>query len=447
MAFSPKILTKIQKLKDPAVIVYPLLIIISIPVLLIFNTLWNLRSFNRDANFLIRHQASSLAESIKPFLSKDLENNIDTTPILAMLVSKNDDLISAAVISQKDNEFNLIAASDPSLTLQQTSLDSLNRFTQALDNSFAGLQYDPVLQKNVWIVTTPMEFDNRQMLLSLKIDTQTVNSILGRTSRDSLTILIFTVFATLVLLANHFIFYKRSLRTKQLEELDKLKDEFISMASHELRAPVTALVGYLEMLKEKIPQESLPAVESDLSTLNSLTNDLNSLINDLLEVSRIEQERLKIEKTPTDLNQVATSVFQKMKPLADQKGLNLEIQTTEIPKITTDPDRTRQIITNMVSNAIKYTPKGSVVISTITENRNIKITVKDTGIGIPPEEMENLFGKFIRVKDKQTKEVRGTGLGLWISKKLAQMLGGDLYAESIYGTGSSFTLSLPVTGV
>lgn len=428
----------------PTLAIYPLIIIIAIPSLLIINTLWNLRSFNRDANFIIRHQAVSLADTLKPIIGEKILDGEDVKPILMSLVSQNEDLVSAAILSKKEDEF-IILYSSSDESLQELSQDSLNKFAQALNQPFAGLSYDAKLAKNVWFVAVPLEIEGKDpQVLSLKLKTDTVSEILSRTSKDSIIILSVLVFITLALLVNHFIFYKKALHTEQLAEIDRLKDEFISMASHELRTPVTALIGYLQLLKDKIPKDSLPVLQEDFQILASLTSDLNTLINDLLDVSRIEQGRLSITLQKIQVNEVISEVITKIKPLAQEKNLSLIFTASDLPIITSDPERLRQILTNLINNSVKYTLIGKIDISASLKDKFIEVTIRDTGIGIPPEEMPKLFDKFHRIKDKQTQEVRGTGLGLWITKQLLEALRGKIYVESIYGTGTSFTFTLPL---
>jgi len=281
-------------------------------------------------------------------------------------------------------------------------------------------------------------------LLPLKLKTDTVNEILERTSRDSFIILAVLIVVTIILLANHFIFYRRSLRTRQLEELDKLKDEFISMAAHELRTPMTGLVGYLELLRGKISPEQMPAFKEDFDTLDTLTKDLNNLINDLLDVSRLEQGRLKVNITNVAINDVIHLIITTIKPTADKKSLKIGFAPQILPVIQSDPDRIHQVIGNLITNAIKYTLKGEISVSAYQKDKFITVEVKDSGIGIPAEELANLFTKFHRVKDEKTKEVRGTGLGLWITKQIVEILGGKIHAESIYGTGTRIIFTLPI---
>lgn len=446
MAVTPALFDKFKAVVKPAVLVYPLVVIIAIPLLLAINTIWNLRSFNRDVNFAIRHQAVSIADTLKPIIAQNLENEEELNSLLQSITQANSDIVSATILRSEGNKVEVVTTTQDTEEAEAAGQIALNQLAIALDQPFAGLSYDPKLAKNVWNVVVPVTSEGPSpYLLALKIKTDTVDEILKRTSRDSFIILSVLIIVTLILLANHFIFYRKAQEARQLAKLDKLKDEFISMASHELRAPVTALTGYLELLRDKITSAGFTTLKPEMDTLKIVTNDLKNLINDLLEVSRIEQGRMTLTLTDIQINDVIVKAIETMKPLADNKSLAIKFAPGQLPVIKTDPDRLRQVVTNLVSNSIKYTLEGEISISSKVKAKFIEVTVRDTGTGIPPDELPKLFSKFHRVKDKKTEEVRGTGLGLWITKQIVETLGGKIYAESIYGTGSVFTFTLPIT--
>ncbi len=433
--------TSWQKIKSPTLKIYPIIIIISIPLLLLINTYWNLKSFNRDANFLVRHQAVSIAESIESIIRENIDNKEQLIEMLSQVKQSNEDIREIMILQEVDSEF-YVYASDSQKDNEKFHSD-LIKLSQSFDESFAGLVYEPSLQRNIWNVSVPVDNENN-LSIFIKIDVESVSKILQRTAKDSYLVLVALVIITVILLLNHFIFYQKSLKTQQLEELDKLKDEFISMAAHELRAPITAVIGYMELIQQKISPEEAEKIKSDFETLNVVTKELNNLINELLDVSRIEQGRIKVNKQPVNINQVIEKIITLVRPTVDKKGLELLFKPEEIPTISSDPERIRQIIMNLVSNAIKYTPKGNITIRTRVKGSGVEIQVKDTGVGIPGDEIKNLFSKFHRIKDENTRDATGTGLGLWITKQLVELLGGKIIVESIYGTGSSFTITFPI---
>ena len=436
----------LKSIKVPVASIYPVVIILVIPALLIVNTYWNLKSFNRDANFIVRHQAVSIADTIKPFIEKS-ENPENLESILQSLKASNPDIMSISILRGSGENISAGVSTLAPNEASDLASSQLNHLAFGFNEPFAALTYYPKLQRNIWNVVVPygVPDNNGKNIVFFQLDTESISKILTRTSRDSFIFLAILIIVTLILLSNHFYFYLRSLRTKQLEELERLKDEFISMAAHELRAPITAITGYLDILKDEIKSGNISLIDEEITTLSNLTKDLNGLVDELLDVSRIEQRRVKVEKKDTNISEIIEKIMMVMKPTAAQKNLKLSFEKADLPTVKTDQERVRQIVTNLVSNSIKYTLQGEVKIETKLEGGFVKITVRDTGIGIPPGEMAKLFGKFHRVKDEKTSEVRGTGLGLWITRQLVELLGGRISVESVYGTGSSFSFTIPFT--
>jgi two-component system phosphate regulon sensor histidine kinase PhoR len=227
---------------------------------------------------------------------------------------------------------------------------------------------------------------------------------------------------------------------KDLEGVSKMKDDFLSMASHELRTPLTIIRGYADLIAgaSGLSEQDRKNVEN----IGIAANQLNILVADMLDVSRIEQGRMSfnLEQVPTSglVREIAGTFTE----TAKEKGLSLIIEVPELPNITVDKDRLRQVLVNIIGNAIKYTPKGEVrVTGGLDEKRRVSIRVSDTGLGISADDQKKLFQKFYRVKDEETKEITGTGLGLWITKTITEQMGGEISIESIKGTGSHFILA------
>ena len=272
MALTPKVISKLNAVLKSSYLIYTIVIIITIPLLLVVNTFWNLRSFNRDVNFLIRHQAVSVADTIKPQIVRKVTEGAQLNDILMEAKNSNSEIISISVIEELGHQLSVIASTIDPNEAGETEAMELNQLALSLDQPVAGLNYDPKLAKNVWNVSVPMQkIGERDYLLYLKFRVDKVEEILGRTARDSYMILSILVIITLILLVNHFIFYTKAQKTRELEELDKLKDEFISMAAHELKAPMTGLVGYLELLSSKISPAEKEKIKEDFETSEMLT--------------------------------------------------------------------------------------------------------------------------------------------------------------------------------
>jgi PAS domain S-box-containing protein len=229
------------------------------------------------------------------------------------------------------------------------------------------------------------------------------------------------------------------------KEIDKMKDEFVSVASHELRTPMTAIKGLVSMILEGDYGEVGNKLLQPLGDIALSTNRLIHLVNDMLNLSRIESGRLKFTLKEFDPTVLIGGVVESLNPIAKQKGIILKVGTVSKAKILGDEDKISQVLNNLIGNSLKFTDKGSIVVDTETNENFLKIFVKDTGVGIVKEDVEKIFGKFEQISSIQKGRPQGTGLGLYISKQIANKLGGDVWLEkSELGKGSVFGFSLPL---
>jgi len=230
----------------------------------------------------------------------------------------------------------------------------------------------------------------------------------------------------------------------KLKELDKLKDEFLSVAAHELRAPMTAIKGYLSMILEGDAGEINDTVEEYLKQGVEGNDRLIRLVNNMLNVARIEEGRLVYQMGTVSLKKVVETVFSDFKAEAENKKLEfgLEMASDLKDQVYVNQDRIHEVVANLISNAIKYTDKGSVVVKLIQPSQQkIRFEVVDTGEGISEKEQEKLFQKFFRAESTTGKKV-GTGLGLYISKLLIEKFEGEIDCQSELGKGSTFWFEL-----
>ncbi len=234
-------------------------------------------------------------------------------------------------------------------------------------------------------------------------------------------------------------------KTRQVEEANRLKSEFLSNMSHELRTPLNAILGMTRLLKDEASGITGEQQAGYLEIIGRNGQNLLELINDILDLSKIEAGKVEIMWSRIDLEAFTGEVLQSVRPLADEKELELGAELD--PKadfIVSDPDKFRQILLNLLSNAIKFTEDGSVSVITRYEKEDkVSIAVKDTGIGIPEDALEYIFDAFRQIDSSTTRIYGGTGLGLNIAKKLVDLLGGEIHVESEVGRGSTFTVTLP----
>jgi len=261
--------------------------------------------------------------------------------------------------------------------------------------------------------------------------------------QNSVLIFILIVFLIMFLFFRHSRIIDYSSLYKKIKEVDALKDDFISMASHELRTPLTVIRGYAENLSdsENISEDQ----KKSINRIDIAASQLDTLVNDMLDVSRIEQDRMEISKEELNIGSSVSEIISGFLKPAEDKGLKLILNNNAGDNviINADPDKFRQVIVNLVGNAIKYTKEGDVKVEIKAENKNVSIRVSDSGIGMSGEEQKNLFKKFYRVKNDETTKIRGTGLGLWITKQIVELMSGSINVESIKGVGTHFIVVFP----
>ena len=240
--------------------------------------------------------------------------------------------------------------------------------------------------------------------------------------------------------------------SKELKD-NREQAEFISTASHEMRTPVASIEGYIGLALNPATATIDARAKSYLQKAHENTKHLGQLFQDLLDITKAEDGRLKNEPVVLDAIEFSRNIWEGLKPKAEAKGLNYifepdnhktgEKTLTPVFFIHADRDHLHEILNNLFENAIKYTPSGMVSVNVTGDNNNVQISVKDSGIGIPAEDIPHLFQKFYRVDNSETREINGTGLGLFLSRKLTESIGGFLDVESEYKKGSTFTVKLP----
>lgn len=233
-----------------------------------------------------------------------------------------------------------------------------------------------------------------------------------------------------------------------LRELDKLKDEFVSVASHELRTPMTAINGLISMIFEGDYGKVNEGLKEPLQNISTSTQRLIALVNDMLNVSRIEAGRVKVVLSEFDIKPVISEMVEQLMPIAIEKGLSLNfIPSKDKSVVQADKDKIREILNNLIGNALKFTQAGEVTLSVSSNADEVKVLIKDSGYGIAQDDQARLFGKFKQITSQQIGKPSGSGLGLYISRELARKMGGDLWIdESKPGKGSVFAFSVPASG-
>jgi signal transduction histidine kinase len=239
-------------------------------------------------------------------------------------------------------------------------------------------------------------------------------------------------------------FESLAVQNERLRELDKMKDTFVSSVSHELRTPLTSMVGYLEILRDGELGELNDDQEHYLAIVDRNCHRLNDLIEDILVTSRVDSGRFSLERRTVNLGELIAEHILSIRPTAQSNAVDLVTSVDpDLPSLHADEMRLGQLIDNLLSNAVKFTPPGgTVTVTAVMRGALVHLEVADTGVGIPADELDKLFGRFFRASTART--VPGTGLGLSIAKSIAEAHGGTVDVKSEVGAGTTFMVELPV---
>ncbi|HEY9855302.1 MAG TPA: HAMP domain-containing sensor histidine kinase, partial [Stenomitos sp.] len=233
--------------------------------------------------------------------------------------------------------------------------------------------------------------------------------------------------------------------TVELRQADKAKDEFLSVISHELRTPLNFIMGFTSILDDEVAGPMNAQQHEFLGKILGGVDRMLVLVNDLLDFAKIQAGKLTLAPDQTEIRPLVDDVLATMRPLADQKRITLSAQVAEPYVAYVDGRRILQVLTNLVGNAIKFTPEGGKIhIEARREGDRLCTEVTDTGIGIAPEDVPKLFTRFRQLDMSNTREAGGTGLGLSISKGIVEAHGGEIGVRSRKGVGSTFWFTLPL---
>jgi signal transduction histidine kinase len=231
-------------------------------------------------------------------------------------------------------------------------------------------------------------------------------------------------------------------------ELDRLKDEFVATVSHELRTPLTSMMGFLEMLREGEAGRLSEEQDRFLAIVYRSSERLQRLVGDLLFVARLDANGLQLEFADVRLDDVVAESVENVAALARAREIDLRLEPGALPPVRGDRERLSQLVANLLSNALKFTPAGGTVTARTAhdDDGKVSVEVEDTGIGIPAAEQDRLFQRFFRSSTATEQAIPGTGLGLVIAKAIVEGHGGSISLRSVVGEGTCFRVELPLEG-
>lgn len=247
-----------------------------------------------------------------------------------------------------------------------------------------------------------------------------------------------------VAVQNAFLYAEQVEASAKLREVDQLKSEFLASMSHELRTPLNSIIGFADIILEGIDGELNERMEEDVKLIRGSGAHLRDLIGDILDMSKIEAGRMELRYEDLDVRQLGNDVLATAGPLAKEKSLSLRLNVADdVTLIEADRTRLRQILLNIMGNAIKFTQEGSVTLGMRNSEDKLLFSIRDTGIGIKPESISVVFEQFRQVDGSLNRKVGGTGLGMPITKNLVELHGGKIWVDSVFGQGSTFWFTIP----
>lgn len=437
------------------------LLLILIPLAVIFNTQFLIQNVKKDIDKEVLRLGEQAANIIGRSIRDDLSNPGKVSALISDYARENKDIagidVLLPIVNDNDVKFTILSSLDEA-AVGKISGQKQDFLAWAGDEAHGYISTSSALStenqeipsnSRFWIIINPFHdaFGKKLGLVNIKLSSQVIDERLEKnTFIRSYILLGITLVIILILVAFNSRLFQYAMLARRLKEVDQMKDEFISMASHELRAPITAVRGYLSMILDGSVGPISEGSKKILQVVADSSKRLADLVEDLLEVSRIEQGRIKLTLAPVDIQEIISASIAELAISAKEKGLELKEQKAEekLPKILGDKDRLRQVIVNLLSNAIKYSLKGTVTVTTTVLSGFVEIRVRDTGIGMSTEARIHLFEKFYRVKSDKTVKIPGTGLGLWITKQLVELQKGSIRVDSIENVGTEMILQFPI---
>ncbi len=434
--------------RNPSIL-FSFVLLVLIPLALFIQTTFVVRTFERNIDFILQEKALALGRMVGAIADDYVEDKEELQRRIFLLAEENPDFHALRLIAKDVNgEFTVIASKDPSQIGERIVDDTSLLLASGKNQAFAYESKDSF--GRFWNVVIPFGGAAHYGLITLSLSLASSDAIILQSIRWSYVLLFGFILLVLFLVVQHTRLFQYVFISTKLQEIDEMKDQFIRMAIHELQAPMVNVRSYLYVLRDEIrkvvAEERAPELYRDIFRGILSAERLILLIQDMLQVSRIERGILDLTPSKVQPEDLLQQLVEEFKNKAEAKGLALEYR----PKIGEyllyiNANRLGEVIGNLIDNAIKYTRSGKIAVNTsLDESRRLYfINVEDSGIGISAEEQVKLFSKFYRVRNKETQDISGTGLGLWIAKTLTEAMRGKILVESVRGSGSRFSVAFP----
>ncbi|OGB61776.1 hypothetical protein A2Y26_01790 [candidate division CPR2 bacterium GWD2_39_7] len=438
--------------------IYSLLVVILIPVLIVLNTYIIITKMQVNLDEELRYKAQLAAHSLNVALLNYVDEPNEVEEVITNYAKFTKDVKNIQIIKKINDDFKIVASLNPedkgrlvegqdktmlAITwYDKNEISTEMRADKRMEIAGQEISFD----ERLWAVRTPIvnKDGNEVYLANIWVSTKNADINIANTVTVAGIVLVLTIIAVILLILGNSRLFQYAVLFEKLKEVDQMKDDFISTASHELRTPLTIIRGNASILVEDFSRLKKEEITNMHEQIVDSTNRLNYLVNDLLDVSRIEQNRIKLELSEVNVLEIGRKITGEFKNQAKEKGLHIKENFADKPLFSNlDKAKFEQILINIIGNAVKYTKEGEVEVGITSNEKGNSILVRDTGIGMDEDERKQLFSKFYRIRNENTENIPGTGLGLWITKQLIEMMQGKIMVESIKGVGSQFTITFP----
>lgn len=462
-------------------IIYGICLIVLITATITLNTILIILRYSRNMDIALQRRALLMGRVFQTAVQEDVSNVEKLQERVDAILQTSSEILDIRIFLPRNDGFQIVVSGGEKekgkvvnslyyhLAWQQKEGEALATDSSRLLLNAESSDFDSLAEHGrFWLVSMPMrdESGEKKALMIMVLSSEVINDLMVHAWNVSLFSLLLTVLITVLFLAVSTRLWRYAGMYQKVKEVDKMKDEFISIASHELRSPITTIRGYIQMILDGDYGEVSQKLRKGLQRVLLSSKRLSELVEDLLNVSRIEQGRMNPEPEVLHPCDVVSEVVNQLQVKAQEKGLRLlympagasgdhpssqeESADSAIRKrrreiqILIDPDHFQQILFNIIGNAVKYTKTGKVEVHDMLQDGKYVIEIQDTGVGISAEDQKRLFQKFFRVQSDETRGIAGTGLGLWITRQLVVMNHGEIYFESMKGVGTRVTLRFPL---
>ena len=417
-------------------------IVITVPIAFLINGQQFLNASRDNQESLEKNRVGIIHDLLGSVItSAQFESTIIQKEI-ELLASRNPDITKIRVLREEGTNVRIIASLDAELVQTFATDANTYRISNANPDEAIIIPYAHNGTRYWQSFSLVRDDQNRDYFIFIESSLEHIDALFSQRIMVAYYWLVGLLAVIVMLLVRHVRLIDYAYLYRETKKTNELKDLFTNMIAHELRAPLTAMRGYASLIRENVLLDE--AVRTQAKRIEDSASRLVLVVSDLLDVARIQSGKLSVVSEELAINSVILSVIDGISVSAREKSIIIEHEgLDETIMILGDEKRLFQALTNIVSNAIKYTKRGSITVSLEDRVDRIEIRVKDTGMGISADNQKNLFAPFFRVESADMSTIIGTGLGMWITKQLIELMSGSISIESIKGVGTHVILTLP----